>query len=745
MPTSRWPHRALVAIALAAITALAVWTRSVDRSVVFRPAGVVFYGGDASYHMRRIAYGLERFPRHLAFDPYLHHPEGAPAIWPPLFDVAVTGVLRIAGATALERAEHWAAWVPVVLGSATVTAIAFVGRQLLGSWLAGLLAAFLLSILGGHVRYSRVGLLDHHVALGLAVLATLSIGAALLRRQRSDARSWLIAAGFGTALGGSILLWPGCLLFMALWQPIQWLSVQTRPPDERRLGLRLAFGAHLVATVLLAFGCSGSPWVERGELTLTTLSWLQPIIVGALMLAWGVASMDLRKAVPGEKSAASSLFRSLLGYGAVLILFSGVAATFAPMRSSVTAAWGWLAKDETFQASVAESKPLFFRDDGLGFGAFAHEMFSWAASLVPILAIALLIVGIRRRDPGRLVLAIFTLALFGVTLLQARFADMASVPVALTLASAAGATVARRFGRWQIAWMAAVIVGTWPCWTPIREQASRSIEDQGSPRLSASDLYPLVLYGTARWIRENTPETVGFFDASERPEYGLMCWWDLGHVLQYTARRPTVVDNFGDDLGGDNFEDALLFHRLEEEAAAEALLDRYRARYVVTRITPETSRRAEHLRRVVTRLHHFDGLGIAVDEVRLPALAGFRLIYESRRIVLENQPEQVGRTPAAYKVFEHVPGAILTGSAPPDTRVQCGLRLTTNRNRALTWIAETLADANGHYSIRVPYATETDAAQARASGLVEVRTANGTISVAVPEAAVREGRTIEAR
>jgi asparagine N-glycosylation enzyme membrane subunit Stt3 len=46
------------------------------------------------YHLRRIWFSVVNFPASLAFDSYMNHPLGAPAVWPPLFDWSIAAVAR---------------------------------------------------------------------------------------------------------------------------------------------------------------------------------------------------------------------------------------------------------------------------------------------------------------------------------------------------------------------------------------------------------------------------------------------------------------------------------------------------------------------------------------------------------------------------------------------------------------------------------------------------------------------------
>ena len=52
-------------------------------------------------------------------------------------------------------------------------------------------------------------------------------------------------------------------------------------------------------------------------------------------------------------------------------------------------------------------------------------------------------------------------------------------------------------------------------------------------------------------------------------------------MLEYRARRPTVTDNFGNDLGSENYPAALRVFQ-SDEADAAPLLEALAVRYVVT-------------------------------------------------------------------------------------------------------------------------------------------------------------------
>jgi hypothetical protein len=97
----------------------------------------------------------------------------------------------------------------------------------------------------------------------------------------------------------------------------------------------------------------------------------------------------------------------------------------------------------------------------------------------------------------------------------------------------------------------------------------------------------------------------------------------------------------------------------------------------------------------------------------------------------------------AFKLYEHVAGAELVGAAPPGTRVEASLALRTEPGRALLWRTSARADADGRFSIRVPYPTRGGPPGVASEGPYVVAGGDREARVAVDEAAVRAGAKVE--
>jgi len=130
-----------------------------------------------------------------------------------------------------------------------------------------------------------------------------------------------------------------------------------------------------------------------------------------------------------------------------------------------------------------------------------------------------------------------------------------------------------------------------------------------------------------------------------------------------------------------------------------------------------------------------------MTSVPLEALGHYRLVHESQSALTANGQKYV-------KIFEHVPGATITGTASPGTDVVISVPITTNRGRNFEYRQSTVADSDGEFSLVVPYSTEGPADWSTnfdtgPLGPYTLRVGSVQYDVRVPEDAVITGSTIE--
>jgi len=210
-------------------------------------------------------------------------------------------------------------------------------------------------------------------------------------------------------------------------------------------------------------------------------------------------------------------------------------------------------------------------------------------------------------------------------------------------------------------------------------------------------------------------------------------------LIEYVGRRPTLVDNFGDDLGEESFAFVEDYYLASQESAPVEAARARGVRYVVAQ--PGSS----YLSRPPTRgtLAH----ALAVLDGRsargIPALEQHRMLYESSG--LGGTPE---RPRPLFKIYELVDGARIEGRAAPGARLVLRIDVTTNQGRHFVYESTGAADARGQYRFRVPYASgeagsgDGGPASVHTAPHYRLRCGDEVRAVQVPERAVREGERV---
>jgi asparagine N-glycosylation enzyme membrane subunit Stt3 len=712
------------------IAALALAVRILPVRNVFADGEIYFTDSDSYYHLRRIVYDLAQFPGTLNHDPYLNFPEGATAIWPQTLDWILAALLWPFRDVASERdLERLLVWVAPVLGALTVVLLYRIALRYFGARVA-VISALVLSVLPAHFWYSQVGFLDHHVVVSLC--ATMLLGATmdLVSRCADETDSHtghlIRATGFGALLAFSLVIWPGALLYVALAEAaLLGLLVASSSSQVRRRTLDCMFAANVAALILIAPLSLRNDLPQWGAYSAVVLSRFQPALFAAAILHAGVSRLFF------EGFADRGWVDGVLQRFAAVVLLAGVVvgssiALIPELLQSAGDSAQWLGRTDSFQALVGESVPLFVLH-----GEFTTEIASSRRSLFVYLfpiAIGWLAYLWRREDrkPALYSFVAWVVVLFAFTLLQKRFFNTFSVGLALTMGLslskgyellAARRELEQNIRRLIVAAVAVALLA--PSFWFYRDSVVGVAKAMVGAPIAPNRRGEInrVRREMTNWLRHNTPQTAGFLNSQEVPEYGVLARWGEGHFITYVARRPTVMGNFGDDLGRENFVLARSFFTSEPDRAEE-ILETLEVRYLVIRSMSES--------RVMAKIL------FARDGSRLER---YRLLYEVGPIDGIEVP--------AYKIFEFVKGAELSGDAPPGSLVKAELDLETNLGREFVYVAVTESDATGRYRLRLAYATRGDTGGIQVAERYRIRAGDAGAEIEIEEEAVLQGTTIE--
>lgn len=710
---------------------LAIVVRGLPYHAVMVGDRILFSGFDSYYHMRRVFYTLAHFPKVIEFDPYLNFPEGAHVIWPPFFDGMIALALlpfhRLGQPDTVERV---AIWISPLLGAATVLALFYLAKRTFGFAVAAI-SALILSLLSGHYWYSRIGFIDHHAAVSFTSTLLLASTMGLMRRlaiSPQEHRSVLVSGGLMAVAAACILmLWPGSILYVGLVEIGLLVFLLSRPSRDEAVATAqaLCFTNALAFALIFPFAAFNS-WPQWSEFSSVVLSRFQPWFFGVLAVFGLICALFWRW---GARSGIGGSLRARITQGVLIGLCAlGMSPLLFPdLVQGFLDAWMWLSKTDSFQASVAESVPLFV-DHGELAVRIAELRLSRFVYLFPFGILALIWSARTRRDGAALLLfAGWSIALFVITLLQKRFFNTFSVALALT-AGWGCVTVFERLrehldskGRRNLAAAGIAALAIWLL-APSFAAYSFDIDNhlrafRGEPRqYHDTEVWKARAHATAEWLRDHAPATSGYLDTQQTPGYGVLAPWMFGHVLTYVAQRPMVLGNFGDDVGVESFVEAMSIYDHPPRRAIPHL-ERRGVRYLVVWLTQQSS----VLENILFRE---DGV----------ALERYRLLYVTFPIV-------EGETPA-FKLFELVQGARLVGRSAPGATVEISLALRTNLGRNLVYSAETTADEEGRYHFRLPYATSGNPGAVETGPAYRVHSVGQEILAYVKEAQVQNGARV---
>jgi dolichyl-diphosphooligosaccharide--protein glycosyltransferase len=740
---------AFAAAGVAAVAVLAWLVRALPWATVFHRGEVIFAPGDAMYHARRAFVTFERFPSALLWDPYVNYPDGAPIPWPPLFDW-VTGSVAWLLVGDVHGFEAVMAWAPPLIGALTVVPIYFTSREIAGR-ATSLAAGVFFALLPISVVYGRVGNPDHHCAVAL-VGATLLLVVVKLVSPRAEGRR-LIA--LGAALAGVrlvlLLTWHGSLLYLVLAEAVLLVSAALL----RRPALFVAQSLGAAATAAALAGVlAGFPEPLGGLYSSIAPSRLHVLALAGVAFVAGIAGWREQRAYPqstlpvrlGWIAAASALFAA------------GVLALPGP-REGLVPALQFLSMGDGVGARTAEQFPLFSMF-GRRAGGNALHVWGYFAYLLPLAPLGPWLFA-RRPECRAQALAIGAWALFlgALAFSQRRYGNDAAAAVAISLALWGAAVVRLLRARLRLRdSLAAALVAAFALalfappitdlYTPWARRSYAKLS--GVPGYDRAPLPTAAwsLHRFARSVRAVTPETSAYLaDPSESgvaPEYGVVSHANLGHALQWVARRPTPTDPFWAYIGPQNWERAFGLLAARSEARALELAAELRARFVVTVPGGNPGTLTE-------RLHEGDGL----RDKGTPRLARFRLVTEGPKdgvplaAIFDHSPASTSSIP--YKLFEIVKGAVLVVSASPGSLVEASVGLVTPAQRTLRYVARAKAGEDGRARLRVPYSNAApsgsdDALRVRVDRRWRVRVGNGGSweqrEVVVPESAVLSGEHI---
>ncbi|NLV26195.1 MAG: oligosaccharyl transferase, archaeosortase A system-associated [Methanomicrobiales archaeon] len=576
---------------------------------------------DPTYQLRRIEQVIANYPNVPWFDPMTYFPYGQQMHWGPLFPFLGATICLLAGAVTRPEIISVSLFLPCVL-AALLVPIVYLLVSRIADWKAGLFAAFFIAIMPGQF-FSRsfYGYLDHHAGeVFFSTLFCLCYILALMycRRHPVDIKNretWKIPALLGVLCGISytlgLALMPTMLLFallVGIFTPI-WFIIQRSIGHYGASALLINTVTFLVA--IIGFFIIGIH-AEGGLNYYTTghpIAYSLLIIANVLLFSFSYALREK----PVWYYVGAILGVTVLGIVSLAALMPDL---FQYLLSNAV---GFFGSSDIHWQTIREARPWEWED--------AWRTFNY--SLV-LFCLGLIVLAWRIRKelcPSHAFTLLWSIVILYATSQHIRYEYYLAVPVAILGGIAVG------FALDLIKLPGAAKPENPDAGEQKTPDTKKKLEkgkgkhsstrNQGDfSRVQAFSyiflgfvLLSVLLFSFAaigmdlksggyrlnqdwrmatEWLEKNTPDPgIDYLAIYEKENftypdnaYGVMSWWDYGHIITLLGKRIPNANPFQYGVDGPNGSARFLLAQNESEA--DQILDNLNTRYVITDIDMDT-------------------------------------------------------------------------------------------------------------------------------------------------------------
>lgn len=719
----------------------------VPLQAVFSNGIVNFAMDDAVYHMRLVEHAISNFPKiHNGFyDAYTLFPHGDNVGWGSLYTYIIVffSVLfsTVTNTPTSESIGIIGAFAPAIFGSLMVFPVYFIGKELSG-YKAGLIGAFLITILPGQfLSRSLLGFSDHHIVE--VFFTTFMMLFLIMAFKRIENKKPVIIYSIlaGISFGLYLLTWTTGVLFaviLAVVFTIQFIILQFKKKNSDYLYV-IGMITYLIAMLMIL------PFVKiENGFSSAFYSLLHLSVTGGAAIFIFYLSYLSHKI----KEPKYYLTTLLFSIASIFIIISFILPQFL---QATMGNWNYIFVPHTGgSATIAEGMIL------TNSGAFSYFGYNFILSCIALLLMFYLL--ITKAKTEYTLIIVWTIFIHFITFAQNRFAYYYAINVAIL--SAFLIAYLLDFLKMNITTLKDIrikhiliipiiifIIGFMPLdSSPFKQSCGDTLPCTSTQSGSITD-GQFEWYNTLNWLRYNTPEPdINYLADYKKPynysinDYGIMSWWDYGHIITYWGHRIPNANPFQSGIVGPS---TFLISSSEKEAnevlnklginnqpGARYIISNAYMAYNIQAVFAEWNNSNNGLYTQVrtsqgmiiiptmkyystfeSRLHIFDGTG----------LQNYRLIHEStpapwfRGAAEEQQQKNIfnivygGNIPienSGYvKIFEHIRGANISGKISPETTVTISTTIRTNINRTFKYEQTVTSNSEGIFTFIVPYST----------------------------------------
>jgi oligosaccharyl transferase (archaeosortase A-associated) len=582
---------------------------------------------DPLYNLRQIEQILANFPNYAWYDPMTFFPTGMSVPWGPLFPTVIAIFCLIIGATTRPEIISTGLLIPPLMGVFIVAIMYFVGKTC-GDWKTGLLASGFAAVVSGQFFYrSLFGYMDHHIAevLFSTVFCLLYMTTIFsekdvkidLKNIISYKKTLLLSFLTGIAYLLGLFVMPTMILFamiVGIFTIIQFVIDVARGKTSEYLLVINTVIFSIAIIGLLAYGLK-DPGVNLIFYSIGHI-YAYLALIGGTCFLFGVSRFVREKDWYYYPAV-------LIGSG---IVFSLILLIVSPQLynlfiSSLFSFFGQQAVTNTVQEARGWGPEL------------AWMTFNYGLILMVGGALVMLYNNIKDEHPHQIFALVWSLIMLISTWQHVRYEYYLAVNVALLSAVCVSFTI--QYGLTDIRRLATRISSGSDEDEPEdggkegRQKGKKQKKTQKKGSVQPSYLavgLVVIIVGlgglfaftsaslsytngsgdsirmnpdwreSLEWMGNNTPDTGVDYYAIYNPKmfqypaeaYGVMSWWDYGHMITYIAKRIPNANPFQSGVVGPTGSANYFISTSEDEG--NQVLDRAKTRYVITDIEMDTTK-----------------------------------------------------------------------------------------------------------------------------------------------------------
>jgi dolichyl-diphosphooligosaccharide--protein glycosyltransferase len=617
--------RTYLIIGLVAIFSLfALWLRLIPMFTMGTTDILNVVGSDDPlYNLRQVEQILANFPSYNWFDVMTLYPTGSTIYWGPLFPTLIAVLCLITGATTRPEIIATGLLVPPLMATALVPVMYYVGKTC-GDWKTGVLTSGFTAVVSGQIFYrSFYGYMDHHIAevLFSTIFCLFYIYAILsakeqnidLKKRETYKKTVLfsIIAGIAYLLG--LFTMPTMILFAMIVGIFTLVQSLINVHQDRPIGYLAIANTIIFSTAIIGLLIYGIQHPGLG-LSLYTIGHIYAYLslISGTWLLYGLSWY--------LKGRARYYYPAVLA--GIAVAFGGILFLFLPdiynlLVSSFLSFFGQAVVTTTVQEARGWSTDL------------AWFSFNYGLLLFFGGAIVMAYNNFKDEHPHQVFALVWSVVMFYSTWQHIRYEYYLAINIALL--SAVCIHFVMDLGWPDVTRLAAGIAsdpGSQRQKENVKEETSKGKKHKKGHKKAADTtslkflnlglmvlalaLAILFVYTSANysyanasnnairmngdwresleWMGNNTPDTgVNYFTIYDRKtfqypntSYGVMSWWDYGHMITYIAKRIPNANPFQQGVAGPTGSAA--YFMAESEDTANAIADTLGTRYVITDI-----------------------------------------------------------------------------------------------------------------------------------------------------------------